>query len=108
MAKEIEKDEVSVVMTKTQKEKVLKLLAEDEAKKAPIETVKVHLSFEHTRNERKYFGLVEVPADLAASLLVADQRFLQARLRENQSNDNLVEIVGRGHTRIIKNAPATV
>ena len=103
MSDKKETDEVSLTMTKAQKEQVVKLFAaEAEKKNTVVETVSVQINFEHTRNDKKYFGLVKVPADLAASLMVADQRYLEARLRENQSRDGLVEIVGRGVSRIVK------
>lgn len=92
--------EVSVTMTEAQKERVVDLLAKESA---PKEVKKVTLVFQHERNNVKYGpGTVEVEAGLASALFAQDQLRFNNRLRENEGGDNLVEIVGAGHTRKIR------
>lgn len=93
---------VTVEMTKEQKEKVVALLAKDKEKSEPVPQETIYLRFEHSRNNVKYSGTVTVPADLASSLAVADQKAFESRIRENQGGDHLVEIMGRGVTKVIR------
>jgi hypothetical protein len=96
------KDEkVSVEMSKEQKEKVVAVLAKEENKK---KTVKVQLYAAHNRNGVAYGPgfAVEVPAEIAGSLIAADHNAVMARLKENQSSDKLIEIIGRGISRTVR------
>lgn len=87
-------------VTEEQKAEIVAFMAKkkEKADDAVVskQLVTINLNFEHQRNETKYFGKVSVASDLAASLIVADQKMLEARLRENQSNDHLIKIIGRG------------
>lgn len=94
------KEKVTVEMTEEQKEKVVDILAKEEPK---VELIKVNLGFGHSRNGVKYGpGWANVPSNIAGSLMAADHNALMSELKRNQSAEHLIEIVGRGVTRVVK------
>jgi len=96
MAKD--KETVTVEMTEAQKNKVVDFLA----KEAPVTTTKkIFLNFEHERNNYKYGpGTVDVASDIAGSLEAADHQAMVYLLKQNQSSSTMIEILGRGISRI--------
>ncbi len=97
MAKE--KDTVVVEMTESQKNKVVDFLASEE--KAPDRSM--FLNFQHERNNKKYGpGRTLVPGVLAGALEAADNQAMLFLLKQNQSSDTMIEILGRGLTRVVK------
>lgn len=65
--------------------------------------VRLNLGFQHRRNGKAYGpGSVDVPEEIAGSLEAADQVALQMKLRENQSNDHLFQVMARGVQRRMK------
>jgi hypothetical protein len=110
VVKEIKKEEVkkddlvSVEMTQAQKEKVAKILLADEDKaKAKKEMSVVTLKFDHYRNGVQYGpGQVRVNSSLASSLAAADDRAYEMRLKENQTDNHLIKIIGHGRTVVTR------
>jgi hypothetical protein len=78
-----------------------KKIAEEKAKKGA--EVLLNLGFQHRRNGKKFGpGMTRVPEEFAGSLEAADTQALRAKLRENQTDEHLFEVVARGQQRRIK------
>ena len=93
------KDEVSVTMTEKQKDKVVELFAKE---KAAPKMVMHNLLFGHQINGQKYGpGNTLVPEDLVGHFMATDAKALDSRIKENESNSGMVEILGRGISRKI-------
>jgi hypothetical protein len=91
---------VQVEMTEEQKEKVVDILAKEEPKK-PVKMVEVELRFGHNRNNIQYGpGKVIVPEEIGSSLFSADYNAYLSRLKETESSNKMIEIIGRGITKI--------
>lgn len=96
-------------VTEEQKKEIVSYMADKESRKqAKSEMVEINLKFEHARNDNRYFGKCIVPADLAASLVVADQAALIDRLKVHEGGDHLVEILQSGMTRVVKSVKGSV
>jgi hypothetical protein len=92
----------TVEMTEKQKEKVIDILAKEKAETEKV-FVDVRLLVEHRINGVPYGpGTVKVPQAIAGTLLSNDQAAIQARLKEMTSDNNMIEILGRGLSRIHK------
>lgn len=111
MSKETKKEEVEVVMTKSEMDEYLKFKADkDTAAKELAESkelVQVHLRFDHRVNGTLYQqGAAHmVSRDLATSLLVQDQKAFVAYLAQFEQKNRIVQIVGQGQSIVREVAP---
>jgi len=93
---------VTVEMTEKQKDKVVDLLAKEKAA-SEKKFVKVNLFNEHRINGVPFGpGLVDAPEEIAGTLLSNDHAAINSRLKEMSSDNNMIEILGRGISRIRK------
>jgi hypothetical protein len=91
------KDTITVEMTNEQKNKVVDFLAKEQV----LPTKSMFLNFQHNRNNKKYGpGTVDVPGELAGALEAADHQAMVYLLKQNQSSNTMIEILGRGVSRI--------
>ena len=94
-----EEKKTTIELTEKQKEKVVELFAKEEA---PKTYTFVDLMFQHEINNVKYGpGNTSVPSDMAGTLTSADNKALTFRLKENQSSNTMIEIMGKGISRIV-------
>lgn len=92
----------SLEVTEAQKEKIVDLFAKEAANKN-TEPKEVTLFHEHRINGIPYGpGTLKVPANIAGTLLANDQSMTTARLKEMSSDNKMIEILGRGLSRIHK------
>ncbi len=103
---QVKSEQVSIEMSKEQAEKFAQFLVKEETavqKNEPKATALIELRFQHRRNRKLYGpGFAQCDEDLAGSLMAADIKALEMRLRENQSDGGLFEIAMNGQTRRIK------
>lgn len=99
-----EEKKTTIEVTEAQKEEIVQLFAKkQEQKEQAGKTVKMNLSFGHSINGKHYGpGETIVPAELEGHFESGDYKALQMRLRENQSSEEMVQILGRGITRKVK------
>lgn len=102
MAKE--KKVVSVEMTEDQKDRVVEILAKEEEKKvSETQMIEINLRFQHRRNGNTYGpGRVRVAEDMGYSMLSADEKALESRIKENEGGERLVHIIGQGQSKVTK------
>lgn len=116
--KEVEKEEekkplVQVEMTETEKADFVKFMADkaekEEAKKSNEGLVEMNLRTSHMRNGKRYGpGRVTVPELIAGSLEVAEQKWVNGRIKVHEGGTKMIEILGHGVTRVRKMPADTV
>jgi hypothetical protein len=94
---------VSVQMTDAEKEAFVSFMAKREADAKPEQQVEINLRTSHRRNGRLFGpGTVVVAESIAGSLISADAKWLNGRLKVHESGNHLIEIIGRGVSRTRK------
>lgn len=111
--KEEKKPLVQVEMTEAEKADFVKFMADkaekEEAKKSNEGMVEMNLRTSHMRNGKRYGpGRVVVPELLAGSLEVAEQKWVNGRIKVHEGGTKMIEILGHGVTRVRKLPADTV
>lgn len=103
---------VAVEMTEAEKEQFTKYMAEQKSKaekaKDSDEIIEVDLRFPHRVNQKHYGpGKVTVKSGLGYMLLQQDDQAMIARMKVHESSGGLIEIMGRGISKVRKVGPVS-
>lgn len=90
---------VNVEMTEAEMEQFVAQKAK-EAVSPPPKEIEVTLLYEHSINGQKYFkGKQKIREDHANLFLAQEASLVRQMVKNHESNDNLIQIIGAGLTR---------